>query len=389
MQTRSVLVLLAGSLGALTLLAASASARTARPTLHERTLTVHVSPPAVTGSVDGPIGGIALDGTQAAYVRGVRVTPANQLGQRLYRWNLATGRASLVSGAKTHRIPQTSTGRGISEIALAGSHSAWVVSSGGNTESSETLLSSTAKPRKDKVLVASDRFWDGQSCSSLAGTWLGGLVSDGSRIWYARWSTQAGQGVTQSALWRISGSSATKIASDSGAVVSASADGGRIALLRTDGTVAVYSSSGTLLNTITGAGPVVCGSGDPGEGVALTGKLVAALTEKGHARQAGSIKVYDRTTGELLHTWTASGFDWQFDAYGGIAVYVKGTRLHAIDLRTGKDVVVAKRTRAIQGVRLDHAGLLYYLNLRWSAKEGQDGKLVFVPFRTVAAKLGR
>jgi len=385
--------LVAGTLGALALLTASASARTASPSPHGRTFTVHLSAKDAvgTGSSGGPIGTIALDGTQAAYVAAVRVTKACQLGEKLYRWNLATGRTSLLSGAKTCGIPET-IGNGLSEIALARSRAAWLVRGGGNTERSEELFSSTAKAHADKVLETSDRFGDPDSGEGFAGTSLGGLVSDGSHIAYASWSTAADQTVTGSELSRIADSKSTAIAEGSGAVLSASADGGHIALLRTDGTVAVYGRDGTLLQTIAGAGRAAAGCSDscpPGEGVALTGRLVAVLTEAQPNRQAGSIRVYDRTTGALLHTWPAGGYSWQFDASGGIAVYGRGTRLHAIDLETGKDVVVAKRAHTIQGARFDRAGLLYFLNLPWSAKHGQDGKLVFVPFRTVATELGR
>ena len=382
MRGRLALGLLVGSLGALTFLSASASARHATRKLHARTLTVHLSAKAATGSgsQEGPLAGIALDGTHAAYVAAVRVTGRCQLGERLYRWNLATGRRSLVSGGKTCAIPVTSTGRGIAEIALTRTHSAWTVSSGGNTESAETLFSSTKKPRKDKELASSDRFGDDTS-SSFTGTWIGGLVSDGARITYATWSTAADGTVTESSLWRVAGSTATAIASDSGAVAAASANGGRIALLGAQNTVAVYSGDGRLLETIAPNAPA------DWRNIALSGRLVAVLTA-GQNGRADSIDVYDWTTGMPLHSWPAAGGDVSsFDAYGGIAVYVKGSRVHALDLRSGKDVVVAKRTRAIQGVRLDRAGLLYYFDLRWSAKHGQSAKLVFVPFRTVAARL--
>ncbi len=381
--------LLVGAIVALGSTAASASARKAA--LHARTLTVHVRAGVVVPQ-QGPIEGLALDGTKAAFVKGVPFTRACALGRRVYRWNLASGRTSPASGAKTCRQPDTSTGGGIFEIALTRTASAWLLNSGGNIESGETLFTSKAKPHKDEVLATSDRYGS-DTGNTFTGTFIGGLVSDGSRITYATWSMDKDGNVTESALWRISGAKATKIASGSGAVVSASADRGRIALLRTDGTVAVYARDGSLLNTIAGAGRagIQCsyGCGAPGEAVALTSKLVAVLTEARVNRQAGSIEVYDRTTGDLLHTWPAAGYSWQFDAYGGIAVYLDGARLHALDLKTGKDAVVAKHRHTIQQVRLDRAGLLYYLNGAWSKRTGQDGKLVFVPFGTIAAKLGR
>jgi hypothetical protein len=389
MRGRFVGLLLVVALAALLLtLGASASSRT--HALHARTLTIHVKAGVVVPQ-EGPIEGLALDGTKVAFVKGVPYTKACALGRRVYRWNLATGKASLASGAKTCREPDTSTGSGIFEIALTRTGSAWLLNSGGNTESGETLFSSTRKPHTDKVLATSDRYQSADPNGGFAGTFIGGLVSDGSRITYATWSMDATGAVADSALWHVSGSKATKIASDSGAVVSASADRGRIALLRTDGTLAVYASDGSLLNTIAGAGRagVECsyGCGVPGEAVALTSKLAAVLTESRVNRQAGSIKVYDRTSGALLHTWPAAGYSWQFDAYGGIAVYVKGARVHALDLKTGKDAVVAKRNRTVEATRLDKAGLVYYFNGPWSQKSGQKGTVAFVPFKTIAARL--
>jgi hypothetical protein len=379
MRGRLVLSVLLGAALALGLLAASASAR--KQALPGRTLTVHVKAGVVVPQ-EGPIEGIALDGTQAAFVKGVPYTKACGLGRRLYRWNLATGKTSLASGARTCAQPDTSTGRGIFEIALTRSGSAWLLNSGGNTESGEVLFSSTAKPHHDKVLATSDRYWDGQDPNTFSGTWIGGLASDGSRVWYATWTTEAQHGVTESALWQLSGSTAKQVASNSGAVVAASADRGRVALLHADGLVAVYGSDGTLLETFA---PDHSAAGN----VALTNKLVAVLTEDRHGR-GDSIEVYDRTKGTLLHTWPAGGASaLHFDAYEGIAVYVEGTRVHALDLKTGKDVVVAKRRRTIEAAALDKAGLLYYFNGPWSKTKGQNGTVVLVPFKTVAAKLGR
>lgn len=383
MRARLAVSLLAGLAVAIALPSASSSSRP--PVLQARTLTVHVSA-AVIGSSLGPVGGIALDGTQAAYVRGVAVSRSCALGQRLYRWDLASGKTSPLSGASTCAQPTTSTGVGISQIALADSHAAWLVSSGGNLESDADLFASTTSAGRDKHITSAVTYWDGQSCSTDTGTAINGLVSDGSSITYATWSIEAGGTVTGSSLWRISGSSVRLIAGGSGVVVAASADGGRVALLRTDGTIAIYGSDGTLLQTIAGAASVGCSCCFE-QNVALTGGLVAVVTAPQQGAP-GRIDVYDRTSGALLHSWTKAVRQvWKLDAYAGIAVYAGGSNVHALDLRTGKDVVVARAARAVDGVRLDRAGLLYFLNLAWSAKNGQDGKLVFVPYRTIAAKL--
>jgi hypothetical protein len=381
------------------------------PVLRARILTVHLPP----GAAGRPIGGLALDGTEAAFAKAVPSTDCTE--QRVYRWNLATGGTSRVSGAKTCALASsTSTGAGIFTIGLAGSHNAaWLYNYGGNSISGERLFSTTAKPGKDTVLATAYRRY-------FKGSWIGGLVSDadGSRLTYATWSTGAtgsnsatsaksARGprgpngpigptsatgvVTESALWRISGSTTYRIAKGSGAVIAASGDAGRIALLRSDGSAAIYGTAGNFVRKIVGADfPCIPGQPGParcaGEAIALTGNLVAVLADPNPWGQAGSIKVYDRTSGKLLHTWpniTA----WTFDAYAGIAIYGTDFDLHAIDLRTGKNTVVAETSYTIGGARFDKAGLLYYFNGPWSETNGQNGQLVFVPFKTIAAKLGR
>jgi hypothetical protein len=380
------------------------------PVLHARTLVVH-TPPYAAGT---PIkGGLALDGSEAAFAKGA--APCGGV----YRWNLATGGTSLLSGAKTCAVEEGNGG--IVAIGLAGSHSAaWLYNYNGNELSGERLFSTTAKPGKDTVLATAYR-------RDFKGTWIGGLVSDGdgSRLTYATWSTGAtgassptgGKGATglrgpmgvngpigptraagvvsASALWRISGSTTYRIAQGSGAVVSASGDAGRIALLRSDGSAAVYGTAGNFVRRIVGADfPCIPGQPGParcaGEAIALTGNLVGVLADPNPWGQAGLIKVYDRTSGALLHTWpNITSYEETFDAYAGIAVYGTGPSLNAIDLRTGKNTVVAKRNYEIEQARFDKAGLLYYFNGSWSPQNGQNGLLVFVPFKTIAAKLGR
>jgi hypothetical protein len=335
------------------------------PPFPARTITVH----GPVGPKGGPLGALALNGPHAAYVLGNSDGHGCQLGERVYRLDLATGRSTTVSGHFTCSEPQTSTGAGIETVAAADARTAWLLNEGGNTESDDILFASTATTGNEKALARAGR--TGTSPPATTGRWIGGLVSDGTRISYATWTTTGAQAVTTSALWRVSGGSAHVLAQGSGAVVSASADAGRVALLRSDGTVAVYGLTGPLLQTI----PV-----GPAQAVTLSGDIVAVLTK------AHTVEVYNRLTGALRHTWPiASGPGPQLSASGDVAVYVTWRSIHALNLLTGQDAIVATAKRAINDAAFDSTGLLYDYNLNWTASAG---RIVFTPFTRLAAAVG-
>lgn len=357
------------------------------PLLPARALTIV----AQAGDRLGPLGPIALAGPVAAYtvVGAAKGAPANSCSSgRVYRWNLASGRSSPVSGKLTCGQGESSTGGGIEQIAMAGSRTAWLYNAGGNVESGEILFSSTAIPGKDAILARSDRMEGPESGSPLAGTWIRGLVSDGSRISYSTWTTASNGTISGGALWRLAGPAEVTLARGADTVVASSADAGRVAVLRSDGTVGIYGIQGQLLQTI-----------KPGsaQAVALTGGLVAVLT------RTNTMDVYDRVTGTLLHSWPivhgigANNAPVTLDASGGIAVYLAGPSIHALDLLTGKDVVLAthetRNEPEIVSARIDSAGLLYdydaYGTYRVKGTYYDKGTVVFVPFATVATSVGR
>jgi hypothetical protein len=331
------------------------SAEAAPSGLPARTLTFA----GVPGRLGGPVGPIALDGRYAAYSIVRDSLPGCPLGARVYRLDLATGRSSTVSGRATCAQEQTSTGRGLFAIAVAGARTAWLVNFGGNTESGETLFASAGSGR-DAVVVRSDR--TGPDLDTLSGTEIGGLVSDGSRISYSTWNT-SGSG----ALDRLPGP--VRLAEDDAAVTAASADAGRVAVLRGDGSVAIFGIAGALLQTLVPANA---------RAVALTGDIVAVLVK------GGTVDAYDRTSGALEHAWPVAAGASTLDASSGIATYVAGDTVHVLDLLTGRDATVFAGKRVqVAGARIDTAGLLYAYDTR------SAGKLVFTPLATVAKRLGR
>lgn len=315
--------------------------------------------PGVPGRLGGPVGPIALDGRYAAYTVVRDAMPGCHLAQRVYRLDLRARRSTPASGAKTCAQEPTSTGRGVDAVAVAGRRTTWIVSSGGNTESDSLLFSSTSSGRD---IIVARSIAAGPDLDTLAGGWIGGLVSDGSRISYSTWAS-SGAG----ALHRFPGPHL--LARDAAAIVDASADAGRVAVLRADGSVAIFGLTGQLLQTIQPANA---------RAIALAGNLLAVVVE------GGELDVYDRTTGALLHAWPIAAGATSVDAAGGIATYVAGAAVHVLDLATGRDVTVAAgKRRQVAGARIDTAGLLYAFNTR------SRGKIVFLPFSAVARALGR
>lgn len=325
------------------------------PLLVAFTLTV----PGIPGRLGGPVGPVALDGRSAAYAVVRDSMQGCHFGARVYRLDLQIRRSTAASGAKTCAQEPTSTGRGIDAIAVAGKRTTWLVNEGGNTES-DNLLFSSAAPGRDTVVASSVA--SGPDLDKLAGGWIGGLVSDGSRISYSTWTSSGG-----GALHRFPGP--TTIGKDGSAIVDSSADAGRVAVLRGDGSVAIFGIAGQLLQTVQPANA---------RAVALAGSLLAVVVK------GGTLDVYDRTTGALLHAWPIASGARSIDASTGIATYVAGAAVHVIDLDTGRDVTVATGTRRqVSGARIDTAGLLYAFNTR------SQGEVVFVPFAAVAKSLDR
>lgn len=325
------------------------------PLLVALTLTI----PGAPGRLGGPIGPIALDGRYAAYAVVRDSMPGCHFAERVYRLDLTTGKSTVASGAETCVQEPTSTGRGIEALAIAGKRTTWIVNQGGNTESDNLLFSSTA-PGRDAIVARS--IASGPDPDTLAGSWIGGLVSDGTRISYSTW-TSSGAG----ALHRFP--TTKSLAADAAAIADSSADAGRVAVLRADGSVAIFGITGRLLRTIQTTNA---------RAIALSGNLLSVVVA------GGTVNVYDRTTGALLHTWPIAPGATSIDASKGIATYVAGAAVHVLDLSTGRDVtVVTGKRRQVSGARIDSAGLLYAFDTR------SLGKIAFVPFSTVTKRLGR
>lgn len=318
--------------------------------------------------VRGGIEALALDGSRVAYDAGARYLTKPPFTNEVLVWNVRTGRTIRVSGKKTAAADSTSTGAGVFQLAIGGSRVAWLVNEGGNTEGDDYLFTSSLARPKERQVASDIRFGDncpGRSQALCPGHWLGGLVGSGKLIALNRWTTDQNGAVTDGELDLLSGTKLKQIAAGSRTVEAVSADGGRVAVLRSDGTVGLYSSTGTPLRSVTPT--------PRAREVALSGRNLVVL------RYGGTLARYDSRTGSLARIFTLHGTPTRIqnlDVQGNVAIYTAGRSVRAVNLSSGKDRVVGKLSRGdVALARIDSVGLAYAGNTT----------LVFVPFERVAA----
>jgi hypothetical protein len=319
-------------------------------------------PVARVKNTKGSIESIDMDGTRLAYaVRGHTCT-------KLFVWNVATQGGALVSGKQTCAADSTSTGAGVREIAVAGLRIAWIVNTGGNTESDDDLYVASLPRPKERRLVSAVR--TGDVDGALVGGWIGALVGDRDLLAVNTWKTDATGGVTTAALRRVGKASLTTISSGLQSYRAVSADAGRIAVARQDGTVALYSRTGRLLRAIVPSSV---------KEVALQGGDLAVLTK------TRSVEVYSAATGKRRATWPVKAGAARLDLTAGRAVYAVWRTVHLLRLADGKDVALPAAARAIEGLEIETPGIVYAYNTVKKTRE--VGNLAFVPMSKATALL--
>jgi hypothetical protein len=124
--------------------------------------------------------------------------------------------------------------------------------------------------------------------------------------------------------------------------------------------------------------------GSNAEAVALRGKSLVVGTK---SRQ---LKLYDANTGSLRKTISARGSRQprSLDVQGNIVIYTTGSAgaLHAANLSTGADHVMAEPNGGVEFAHLDSAGLVYAGN--GSGTNYGKGTLVFEPLARIKASVG-
>jgi hypothetical protein len=315
-------------------------------------------------TVDGSIEAIAMDGPRVAYDASGRA--ASGRCNRLFVWNVLTGTGSLVSGRGTCSADSPSTGAGVRELAIAGTRLAWVVALNGASVSDDILYTASLPNPRERKLASALRSVDSTGVAS--GDWIGGVVGSGTVLVVNSWTTDAKGAVAKAALQTIGSAGLKPIVSGTGSITARSADLDRIAVLRSDGTVAVYSALGVLLRAITPSSV---------KEIALRQDFLVVLTK------TKALEIYNANTGSLVNTWPVSAAAGHLDVHSGIAVYSAGRGLHAVRLMTGKDVVVATAKRSIQGDEIEAPGAVYSFNTVRGARD--IGNVAFVPMTRVIA----
>jgi hypothetical protein len=289
-----------------------------------------------------------MDGARLAYA-----VEGGSTCTRVFVWNVRTQSAALVSGKGTCGADSTSTGGGVTQIAVAGTRLAWLVNTGGNTESTDDLYTSSLPGWNERKVASA--FRSGNVDGTLRGSWLGGLVGGGDRIALNQFTTDASGTVATAALQRLDVRLAT-IAAGKTTLRAASLDRHRIAVLRSDQKVALYDSdnSGRLLLTV---------APSSAREVVLRQDYIVVLTRtKTLAVAAGAARL---------------------DVHSGVAAYAVGRTVHVLRLSDGKDAILATAPRAIQGLEVEAPGIAYSYNTVKGIKE--VGNLAFVPMAKVTS----
>jgi hypothetical protein len=331
-----------------------------------------------------PAAAVAMDGARVAYVTdddAVRV------------WNVQTGATALLRPGSGHYMEHPF----IPEVAIAGTRVAWItLSIDGNSQETWARLytsSLTSEVRR----VASAFRTDGYSDSGVElwdGDWLTGVVGSGKVLAVSRWTTKpkpdfSGNTISNA---RLSVIPATRgplrvIASGDQSIVSASADAGRVAVLRPDDSVGIYSSTGVLVKQITPSSA---------KEIALGGGRLVVLTD------TKKLEVYDSRSGKLLYTWpihTKRSYlqAGKLGASGRIGLYVVSPisstqRIHLVDLANGKEIVLAPSPHMSgpQFAAVGRLGVVYSVNTyRAGAHPKAAGTLVFLSTARVLSMIAR
>lgn len=284
---------------------------------------------------------------------------------------------------RTQRCPQeaTSGGQGLLEVALDRNVVGWLGFDAGNDQElflqARRVTGLKAKGKIRSVAYAENGNGAGEDPN---GSYLGNLFGKGDLFGFNFWSfcePYEGNdcqpvGVYDQALEMIDGTAhSATVASGTSSYPLVATDGTRFATQVGD-TVNIFDASGTLLKTV----QITPGAH---HGVALEGDVLTVMT-------GGKLEAYSIQSGALTSSiQTPSSKAVLTDLQSGVAVYVAGKTVHVVRLSDGRDRKLAHAPRTPVGAQLEQAGLSYAYN---KGPGLRHGRVVFVPWRTVQARLG-
>jgi hypothetical protein len=285
---------------------------------------------------------------------------------------------------------------GITTVALAGTRVAWIEEGGGM--STELSLRSRSLSGKKTASIAFTAYPDeGSTPTNL----FGYLTGHGSLIAYNAWvrctaipvGWEGGQScsepapgdqsitnVSEQKLLKIVNGESVEIATAPDAQASGpttmslavvSIDGGRIVTQQPDGAMTLYSAAGDVVKQI--AVPAGTFSG-----TALQSSKLVTLRD-------GNLELYNTSTGALTSTTPVAAGSVLRDLYKGLAVYVKGRKIHVLRLSDGKDVAYSPPGNGAVDAQIESTGLFYSYNYK---RARDHGRIVFVRYAGVLQKLG-
>jgi len=337
------------------------------------------TPPRRSLPVNGAVTGLAFGGSRVVY----GISPYGITSQSVHVWDVVSGKSSTVHA----------TGGGAG-FAVANGRIAWIARGGSPSETDEYLLT-TPVPRLHLRQIATAVRGDDYDNGIEAGDWLSGLVGSGSAVAVSSWTSHADGSMWNGRLSMVVNGTLRPIVAGPGAIVAESLDAGRIAVVRStalwpshyrlsggDGSVGVYSTSGRLLFEVQ--------KGTAKE-AALSGSTLAVLTT------TNRIELYSAKTGAFVRSWPVPLRAAHLDLHGQIAIYsvygqYAGARaLHALQVKTGRDAVLARRVGPYpysQGddARIDGLGVVYVAN-KWPGTP--QGHIVFLPMAGVLDALAK
>jgi hypothetical protein len=315
----------------------------------------------------GPITAVAMDGPRVVF---------STDGNGVYVWNVQTGTARVVKARAASALPL------VHEVAIADQRVAWITRkvSGNSMETHEHLYTTSIYRTAGRALAHAYRILGSeQQGLQWDGDWIAGLAGSGNLISVSRWTTTSNEKtvetISNARLSLISAGRLRPIVTGEQSIESKSIDAGHIAVLRSEGSVGIYSASGALLNEITPSSA---------NDVAMGGGRLVVLTK------TDTLEVYDSRTGALEHTWPVRTTNQDLhaghlQAYGRLALYSLDPRyttrnLTILDLKTGKSIVLPPRHRsAYNDATIGRLGVVYALN-NYKAYGGYQpsGAIVFL-----------
>jgi hypothetical protein len=337
---------------------------------------------------------LAADGARVAVAT---TTTAENTCDRIVVWS-PLKRSSV--GFKTGINCETSSAiNEILEIALANKRVAWIEADGGNYLDL-SLRSRVLGSKKQTTTIASASNGNGAAEES-SGDYVGNMFGDGGVLAFNYWSecmaipvgwegeqTCPDPAPGDQPITIFSGQKLLKIVNGKGVAIASApdvvasglhtmslkivaVDARRIATQRPDGSVAIYSAGVSAWKRMAVPNGTF-------SGFAFQGSQLATVRN-------GDLDLYDVDTGLLTQTIPLAAGSKLRDLQRGLAVYLRGRKIHVLRLADKKDVTYAPPGKGSVDAQIESSGLFYSYNYE---RGRSPGRVVFVPFAAVLKKFG-